>query len=61
MEHGTRMREIRNACKNLVRKPESKSQLGRPRRKFKGNITVNLKEVGFEHVKWIRLAQNREQ
>jgi hypothetical protein len=30
----------------LVEKPEGKRPLGRPRRRWKGNIKMNLQEVG---------------
>jgi hypothetical protein len=45
--HKRLMREIRNEYKMLVRKPEWKRQLGRPRRKWKYNIKLNLREIGI--------------
>jgi len=33
----------------MVGKPEGKRQLGRPRRRWEGNIKVNLQEVGWWH------------
>jgi hypothetical protein len=36
---------MRNACKILVGKPESKRQLGRPRRRWKDNIKTNLRKI----------------
>jgi hypothetical protein len=45
----------------LVGKPEEKRPLGKPRRKFEGNIRMYLKEMGLEGVDWIHLAQNRDQ
>jgi hypothetical protein len=41
--HITRMREKRNAYKILVGKPEGKSPLGKPRRKWVDNIKMNLR------------------
>jgi hypothetical protein len=38
---------MRNAYTILVRKPEGKRQLGRPRRKWENNIEMNLGEIGF--------------
>jgi hypothetical protein len=38
------MREIRNAFKILVRKPEWKRQQGRPRCIREGNVRMNLKK-----------------
>jgi hypothetical protein len=37
----------RNANRLLVRKPEEKRQLGRPRRRWVDNIMMELGEVGF--------------
>lgn len=34
--------------------------LGRPWHRWKGNIDVNLKEIGRVGVDWIRLAHNGE-
>jgi hypothetical protein len=36
----------RNACRILVGKPEGKRPLGRPRRKWKDNIEMDLREIG---------------
>jgi hypothetical protein len=44
------MREMRNAYKVLVGKPEGKRQLGRPRRRWENQIRMDLKEVGLEGV-----------
>jgi hypothetical protein len=40
----------------LVRKPEGKRPLGRLRRRSKGNIRMDLREIKFEDVDWIHLA-----
>jgi hypothetical protein len=48
------MEEKRNAYGLLVRKPEGKRPLGRPRRRW-----VDLGEVGWSDVDWIGLAQDR--
>jgi hypothetical protein len=44
--HVARMREKRNAYTLLVRKPEGRRSLGRPRRKWVDNIRMDLGEVG---------------
>jgi hypothetical protein len=54
-----RMREKRNAYRLLVGKPEGKKQLGRPRRRWVDNITIDLGEMGWGDVDWIGLAQDR--
>jgi hypothetical protein len=35
----------RNAYKTLVGKPEEKKSLGRPRRKWVGNIKIELRDI----------------
>jgi hypothetical protein len=49
----------RNACRLLVRKPEGKRTLGRPRRRWMDNIRMDLGEVGWGDVDWICLAKDR--
>jgi len=44
----------------LVGKPEGKSSLGRPRRRWENNITMDHEEVGCNIVEWIELAQDRD-
>jgi hypothetical protein len=51
--------EKRNAYRLLDRKPEGKSPLGRPRRRWVDNIRMALGEVGWGDVDWIDLAQDR--
>jgi len=40
----------------LVGKPEGKSPLGRPRRRWVDNIRMDLQEVGCGYMDWIGLA-----
>jgi hypothetical protein len=58
--HVARMGEKRNAYRILVRKPEGKRPLGRPRRRLVDNIKVDLREMGWDGVDWIDLAQDRD-
>jgi hypothetical protein len=44
--------EKRNAYRLLVGKPEGKSPLGRPRRRWLGNIRIGLVEVRWGDVDW---------
>jgi hypothetical protein len=56
-----RMREKRNACRILVGKPEGKRTLRRPRRRWVDNIKIDLREIGWNGMDWIDLAQERDQ
>jgi hypothetical protein len=46
--------------KVLVGKPEGKRPLGRPGRRWEDGIRMDLREIGFGVVHWIRLAQDRD-
>jgi hypothetical protein len=54
--HAARM-EKKNACGLLV----GKIPLGRPIRKLVDNIKLDLGEIGWDHMDWICLAQDRDQ
>jgi len=58
--HVARMGEKRGAYRVLVRKPEGKRPLGRPRRKWEDNIKMYLKKVGCGSMDWIEIAQDRD-
>jgi hypothetical protein len=53
--------EMRNAYKVLVRKSEGKRPLGRPRYKWGNDVRMDLREIGWEGVDWMHLAQDRDQ
>ena len=57
--HVARMDEERGVYKVLVRKPEGKRPLGRPRRKWVDNIRMDL-QVGCGYMDWIGLIQDRD-
>jgi hypothetical protein len=52
--------EMRNAYKIFVDKSEGKRLLGRPRRRWKDNIRMELREIDWECVDWIHRGQNRD-
>jgi hypothetical protein len=58
--HVARMGERRNAYRILVRKPEGKRPLGRPRRRWVDNVKMDLREVEWDGADWIDLAQDRD-
>jgi len=58
--HVARMGEERGVHRVLVRKPEERRPLGRPRCRWEGNINTDLQEVGGGFGDWIDLAQDRE-
>jgi hypothetical protein len=58
--HVVRIGEERKVYKVLVVKPEGKRTLGRPRRRWEDGIKMDLREIGFGVVDWIRLAQDRD-
>jgi hypothetical protein len=45
----------------LVGNPEGKKPLERPRRRWVDNIKINLREIGWDCMDWIELAQDRDQ
>ena len=55
-----RMGEDRGVHSVLVGKPEGKSPLGRPRRRWEDNIKMDLKEVGGGRGDWMELAQDMD-
>jgi hypothetical protein len=40
---------------------EGKRPLGRPRRRWVDNVNMELREIGWDDMDWIDLAQNRDQ
>jgi hypothetical protein len=56
-----RMGDGRGVYTVLVRRPEGKRPLGRPRRRWEDNIKMDLREIGIDGVNWIQLARDRVQ
>jgi len=53
------MGERRGVYRVVVGKPEGKKPLGRLRHRWENNIKMDLQEVGYGGMEWIKLAQNR--
>jgi hypothetical protein len=50
---------MRNASNILVGKPEGKRPFGRPRRRWEDNIRMDVREMVWEGVDLMHLAQDR--
>jgi hypothetical protein len=59
--HVAHMGEKRNACRILVGKPEGRRPLRRPRFRWVDNMKIDLREIGWDGVDWVNLAQDRDQ
>jgi hypothetical protein len=55
------MGEKRNAYRIFVGQTEGKRLLGRPRRRWVDNIKIDLRDIGWDGVDWIDIAQDRDQ
>jgi hypothetical protein len=54
------MGDKRNMCRNFVGNPEGKIPLEKPRRRWENNIKMVLREIGWNGMDWIHLAQDRD-
>jgi hypothetical protein len=59
--HVARMGEKRNAYRILVGKPEGKRPLGRRKHRWVDNIKIDPREIGWDGMDWVHLAQDRDQ
>jgi hypothetical protein len=59
--HGRERERERNANKTFVTTPKRKRLLERPSSRWEDNIKIDLKEISYADVDWIRLAQDRVQ
>jgi hypothetical protein len=53
--------EKKNAYRILVGEPEGKRPLGRQRRRWVDNIKIHLREIEWDGMDWIDVAQDRDQ
>jgi hypothetical protein len=54
------MGENRGVHSVLVGKPEGKRPLGKPTRRWKDNIKMDLQEIGWGRADWMEVAQDRD-
>ena len=54
--HVARMEEDRSAFEMLTGKPTGKRPFGRPRRRWEGNIRMDLEEIGINAGNWVDLG-----
>jgi hypothetical protein len=59
--HVARMGEGRGVYRILVKRPEGKRPLGRPRLRWEDNIKLDLREIRIDGANWIQLAHDRIQ
>jgi hypothetical protein len=55
------MGEKRNAYRILVGQPEGRRPLERPRRRWVGNIKMDLRDTEWNGEDWIIMVQDRDQ
>jgi hypothetical protein len=53
--------ENRNVYRIFVGKPEGNGPLGRPRRKWEDNIKMDVRDIGWDGIERIDLAQDKDQ
>jgi hypothetical protein len=54
------MGEEKNAYRVFMGKPEGKRPLERPRHRWQVEIRMDLREIDWEGVEWIQMAQDRD-
>ena len=59
--HVARMVQFRNAYRILMAKLEGKRSLGRPRYRWRDNIKMDFRKVGYDAGDWLDLVQVRGQ
>jgi hypothetical protein len=55
------MEKGRGVYRVFIGRPKGKRSLERPRRRWEGNIKLDLREIGIDGANWIQLAQDRVQ
>jgi ribosome biogenesis protein Nip4 len=60
MGHVARIVKMKNAYNMLVGSSEGKRPLEKPKHRWEDNIRKDLREIVWEGVDWIHLAQDRD-
>jgi hypothetical protein len=47
-------------CVHFIQFDEGNRPLGSPRRRCEANIMMDIREIGWEDVGWVNLAQDRD-
>jgi hypothetical protein len=55
-----KLRVFENWMLRGIVKPERKRPLGRPTRRWADHIKIDLREIGWDSVDWIDVAQDRD-
>jgi hypothetical protein len=55
-----RMGGMKYGYRILIDKSEWKRPIGRPRRRWEDNITMDIRQIGWKVVNWIHLGQDRD-
>ena len=58
--HVAYMGEMRIVYRVLMGKPKGKRPLGKPRRRWEGNIKLYLQELGCGGINWTEVAQDKD-
>jgi hypothetical protein len=61
IHHTVKKKNYSNHTRILVGKPEGKRLLRRPKRRWVGNIKIDLSEIGWDGMDWIDLVQDKYQ
>jgi hypothetical protein len=54
-------RRDEKCIQNFVGKPEVKRPFGKPRSRWEDNFRLDLRKIGWKGLKWMHVAQDKEQ
>ena len=59
-DHVAKMEDNKSVFTIITGKPTGKRPLGRLRRRWEGNIRIDIKEIGVNTRNWVYMAQDRD-